>query len=160
MDSKIESIEPQKRIYTMSEAKLVHLAKARQRALELRKELHAINPPRAETLKKPRKPSKLEMKIAEAKRLNEESPTIEPVAEPVPVTEPEPTPVSPSVAHRAPEVPPLEPKQKVIIKKLKIPKEPPIKRRKEALVAITPTTIPPSSPPVGFRRNDFGFYVL
>ena len=148
IESKIESIEPQKRSYTMSEAKLVHLAKARQRALELRQELHAINPPRAETLKKPRKPSKLEMKITEAKRLNEESPTIEPVAEPVvPVTEPEPT----------PEPVPLEPKQKVIIKKQK---ESPIKRRKEALVAITPTTIPPSSPPVGFRRNDFGFYVL
>jgi len=119
----------------MSEAKLVHLAKARQRALELRQELHAINPPRAETLKKPRKPSKLEMKITEAKRLNEESPTIEPVAEPVvPVTKPVAEPVTEPVVTE-----PIEPKQKVIIKKLKIPKEPPIKRRKEALVAITYT---------------------
>ena len=154
MDSKIESIEPQKRSYTMSEAKLVHLAKARQRALELRHELHAINPPIAETLKKPRKPSKLEMKITEAKRLNEESPTIEPVAV-VLVAEPEPKPVT-----IEPE--PIEP-DLVVLVKVKKQKDPPIKQQRKnpsSLLVSTPTPPPPSPPPIGFQRNSYGFYIL
>jgi hypothetical protein len=144
----------------MSEAKLVHLAKARQRALELRQELHAINPPRAETLKKPRKPSKLEMKIAEAKRLNEESPTIEPVAvvlvaEPEPEPEPE-TVVVPEVTE--PVVVVKEPKQKVPSKKQK---EAPIKQQRKPLMVYTPAPPPPPTPPpTVFQRNSFGFYVL
>ena len=157
MDSKIESIEPQKRSYTMSEAKLVHLAKARQRALELRQELHAINPPRAETLKKPRKPSKLEMKITEAKRLNEESPIIEPVAV-VLVAEPEPEPEPKPEPEPEPEtelVTVTEPKQKK-------QKEATIKQQRKPpsfLVSTSPPP-PPSPPPIGFQRNSFGFYVL
>ena len=142
----------------MSEAKLVHLAKARQRALELRQELHAINPPRAETLKKPRKPSKLEMKVTEAKRLNEESPTIEPVAV-VLVAEPEPEPVTTEPEPIEPEpVTVTEPKQKV-----KKQKDPPIKQQRKnpsSLLVSTPTPPPPSPPPIGFQRNSFGFYVL
>jgi len=133
----------------MSEAKLVHLAKARQRALELRHELHAINPPRAETLKNPRKPSKLEMKITEAKRLNEESPIIEPVAV-VLVAEPEPEPEPETELVTV-----TEPKQKK-------QKEPPIKQQRKPpsfLVSTSPPP-PPSPPPIGFQRNSFGFYVL
>jgi len=142
----------------MSEAKLVHLAKARQRALELRQELHAINPPRAETLKKPRKPSKLEMKITEAKRLNEESPTIEPVAV-VLVAEPEPEPVTTEPEPIEPEpVTVTEPKQKV--KKQK--EAAPIKQQRKPppLTFSFPVPPPPTPPPVGFQRNSFGFYVL
>jgi len=142
----------------MSEAKLVHLAKARQRALELRQELHAINPPRAETLKKPRKPSKLEMKITEAKRLNEESPTIEPVAV-VLVAEPEPEPVTTEPEPIEPEpVTVTEPKQKV--KKQK--EAAPIKQQRKPppLTFSFPVPPPPTPPPVGFQRNCFGFYVL
>ena len=144
----VEAVVPQKRGYTMSDSKRDQLVKARARALELRTALNAIKPPKVKHVKI-KKPSKLELEISKIKKQTEElEPVTEPVAEPItePVVVPEPE--------------PIEPKQKVIIKKLKIPKEPPIKRRKEALVAITPTPIPPSSPPIGFRRNDFGFFVL
>jgi len=94
----------------------------------------------------------LEMKITEAKRLNEESPTIEPVAV-VLVAEPEPEPVTiEPEPEPEPETKPVtvtEPKQKK-------QKEATIKhqRKPPSFLVSTPT------PPIGFQRNSFGFYVL
>jgi len=142
-----------KRVYTMSDLKKEQLTKARARALELRNALNAIKPPKVKPVKV-KKPSKMEIEISEIK-------AAAPVTEPTPVTEPEVStePVSPPVAHRAPVT--LEPK---------LVKKDPIKKQRKTPSLLVSAPIPPPTkeptvqplvpPPIGFRRNDFGFYVL
>jgi hypothetical protein len=127
-----------KRAYTMSDLKKEQLTKARARALELRNALNAIKPPKVKPVKI-KQPSKMEIQISEI----EASKPASPVAELEP---PEPEPVE--VVK--------EPKQKV-----KKQKDPPIKqqRKQPSLLVSTPTP-PPPTPPIGFQRNSFGFYVL
>ena len=55
----VEAVVPQKRGYTMSDAKKDQLVKARARALELRTALNAIKPPKVKPIKI-KKPSKLD----------------------------------------------------------------------------------------------------
>ena len=127
-----------KRAYTMSDLKKEQLVRARARALELRTTLNAIKPPKEKTVKF-KTPSKMEIEISEIQ-------AAKPVAEPVPLTEPETEPVVVT-----------EPKQKV--KKLK---DPPIKqqRKNPSSLLVSIPTPPPTPPPIGFRRNGFGFYLL
>ena len=112
-----------KRAYTMSDLKKEQLTKARARALELRTALNAIKPPKPKPVKvKP--PSKLEIEISEIKKQTKPPEAVAP-KEPEPVAPKEPevaTKESPPVAHRAPEVPKL-------IKKIRLlPKPPPQKK--------------------------------
>ena len=125
-----------KRAYSVSDSKRDQLAKARARAVELRNALNAIKPPKIKTVNF-KTPSKMEIQISEIQ-------AAKPVAEPVPLTEPEPV--------------PLEPK----LVKEKKQKDPPIKQQRKnpsSLLVSTPTP-PPTPPPIGFRRNGFGFYLL
>ena len=144
-----------KRAYTMSDSKKDQLVKARARALELRTALNAIKPPKVKPVKV-KKPSKMEIEISKIKEQTEEPKETESIVspvtpKPVEVTEPVPLPVKP-----------VEPKQKVFVKKLKTPQnEPPITQRKAFVAITTPTPPPPPSfPPVEFRRNAFVFFVI
>jgi hypothetical protein len=133
-----------KRAYTMSDSKKEQLVKARARALELRTALNAIKPPKVKPVKV-KQPSKMEIEISEIQAAKPTEPAPAPApAEPTPA-EPEPTPVT-----TEPVVVVKEPKQKV-------------KKQKEAPIKRTPLLVsppPPPTPPTGFQRNSFGFYVL
>ena len=130
-----------KRAYTMSDSKRDQLAKARARAVELRNSLNAIKPPKVKPVKI-KQPSKLEIEISEIQAAKPPEPT-----EPTEPTEPEPVVVKPE---------PVVVKKVVKVKKQK--EEAPIKQQRKALM-VTPTP-PPPTPPIGFQRNSFGFYVL
>ena len=122
-----------KRAYTMSDSKKEQLVKARARALELRTAINAIKPPKVKPVKV-KQPSKMEIEISEIKAAA--APTSPPAAQKAPEVAPkesevapkEPEPVapkeSPPVAHRAPEVPKL-------IKKLRLLSPPAAQRAPE-----------------------------
>jgi hypothetical protein len=134
-----------KRAYTMSDLKKEQLVRARARALELRTTLNAIKPPKLKPLKI-KKPSKLELEISE---IQAAKPEPEPEPEPEPVTEPEPTEPDP------------EPVTPVVLVKVKKQKEATIKQQRKSPSLLVSTPVPPPpSPPIGFQRNSFGFYVL